>query len=192
MSAADKIGILGSGSDQTAFAFNVGVPSIMYYFLVDKQKYNKFSGFYPTYHTGFETFYLVDKILDPGFKTSRSCAQLGLHMALQLADTPVLQTSLEDMTSLIEETLTGFENSTFPTLRKYGAGDSVDVLIKAFHKFKAAASKFSAERDAMVTMVRSNEDTPELALKYNLQLHFTFSLYLHTFIETMIFSGDGS
>ena len=180
MSAADKIGILGSGSDQTAFAFNVGVPSVMYYFLVDKQKYNKFSGFYPTYHTGFETFYLVDKILDPGFKTSRSCAQLGLHMALQLADTPVLQTSLEDMTSLIEETLTGFENSTFPTLRKYGAGNSVDVLVKAFHKFKAAASKFSAERDAMVAMVRSMEDTPELALKYN--LHITYLLSHCTFI----------
>ena len=28
------------------------------------------------YHTGYETFYLMDKIIDPGYKIHRTCAQV--------------------------------------------------------------------------------------------------------------------
>ena len=52
----DKINILGSGSDHAPFAYYAGVPSLDYYFDIDKQKYPESSGGYPTYHTGYETF----------------------------------------------------------------------------------------------------------------------------------------
>ena len=43
----------------------------------DTKKY-KGVGQYPTYHTGYETFYLMDEIIDPGFKIHRTCAQVNL------------------------------------------------------------------------------------------------------------------
>ena len=70
-----KLGLLGSGSDHAAFAFYANIPAISYHFEADKKKY-KGLGFYSTYHTGFETFYLMDKIVDPGFKIHRTCAQV--------------------------------------------------------------------------------------------------------------------
>ena len=48
----DKINILGSGSDHAPFAYYAGVPSLDYYFDIDKQKYPESSGGYPTYHKG--------------------------------------------------------------------------------------------------------------------------------------------
>ena len=71
--------ILGSGSDHAPFAFTAGVPALYYGFYVDKQKYPGLSG-YPTYHTGFETFFLMEQLLDPGFRLARTCTQLALHM----------------------------------------------------------------------------------------------------------------
>ena len=64
---SDEVGILGSGSDHTAFAFYAGVPSIMY-------SYGKWG--YPTYHTGFETFHLMDKMVDPGFRSAKNTSEL--------------------------------------------------------------------------------------------------------------------
>ena len=43
----------------------------------DTKKY-KGVGQYPTYHTGYETFYLMDEIIDPGFKIHRTCAQVNI------------------------------------------------------------------------------------------------------------------
>ena len=43
----------------------------------DTKKY-KGVGQYPTYHTGYETFHLMDEIIDPGFKIHRTCAQVNL------------------------------------------------------------------------------------------------------------------
>ena len=57
--------LLGSGSDHAAFAFVAGVPAINVHFKLDNKKYPQV-GSYPPYHTGYDTFYLVDKILDPG------------------------------------------------------------------------------------------------------------------------------
>ena len=132
-----KIGILGSGSDHTSFAFHAGVPSVFYGF-------GRGGGLYPTYHTGFETFYMMDNLVDPGFKASKACTQMGLYMALQMAEAPVLPYSLADMTKVIEGAIRELQNSTFVILREHGAGESLDVTLEAFKKFKAAAELFSS------------------------------------------------
>ena len=64
-SSKPEFSLLGSGTDHAAFAFYAGVPSINLVFRLDRNKY-KGVGSYPPYHTGYDTFYLVDKILDPG------------------------------------------------------------------------------------------------------------------------------
>ena len=55
--------------DHAAFAFYAGIPSINLSFRVDKKKHEGV-WVYPSYHTGYDTFYLVDKILDPGNNSS--------------------------------------------------------------------------------------------------------------------------
>lgn len=73
-----KFSLLGSGSDHAPFAFYANIPAINLRFKDDTKKH-KGVGQYPTYHTGYETFYLMDKIIDPGFKIHRTCAQVELN-----------------------------------------------------------------------------------------------------------------
>ena len=70
-----KFSLLQSGTDHAPFAFYANIPSINMRFKDDTKKY-KGVGQYPTYHTGYETFYLMDEIIDPGFKIHRTCAQV--------------------------------------------------------------------------------------------------------------------
>ena len=52
-------------------------------------------GQYPTYHTGYETFYLMDEIIDPDFKIHKTCAESTIHMVLNLADSAILPYNLK-------------------------------------------------------------------------------------------------
>ena len=70
-----KFSLLGSGSDHAPFAFYANIPAINLRFKDDTKKH-KGVGQYPMYHTGYETFYLMDKIIDPGFKIHKTCAQV--------------------------------------------------------------------------------------------------------------------
>ena len=65
--------------NERCFAFYANIPAINLRFKDDTKKY-KGVGQYPTYHTGYETFYLVDKIIDPGFKIHRTCAQVPISL----------------------------------------------------------------------------------------------------------------
>ena len=70
-----KFKLLGSGSDHAPFAFYLNIPAINLRFKDDNEKYPGV-GQYPMYHTGYETFYLMDKLIDPGFKIHKTCAQV--------------------------------------------------------------------------------------------------------------------
>ena len=70
-----KFKLLGSGSDHAPFAFYLNIPAINLRFKDDNKEYPGV-GQYPMYHTGYETFYLMDKLIDPGFKIHKTCAQV--------------------------------------------------------------------------------------------------------------------
>ena len=70
-----KFSLLASGSDHATFAFYANIPAINLRFKDDNKKYPGV-GQYPMYHTAYETFYLMDKLIDPGFKIHRTCAQV--------------------------------------------------------------------------------------------------------------------
>ena len=151
---SSKVGILGSGSDHTPFAFYAGVPSIQFGYT----KFKHHEGWYPPYHTGIETFYLMDKLVDPGFNSHRAATQLGLHMILQLSEAPVLPYSLTDMTSVIEEAITKLQNNTFVTLREHGAADSLNVMLEAFQGFRTVAEKFFENQNVASEIPSSQSD----------------------------------
>ena len=121
------------------------MPSVYQKFQIDKLKYPGVSG-YPTYHTGFETFHLVDKIIDPGFVASRASTQISLHIILQLSESPVIPYSLQDMTRVLEKEL---KKDIFKVLRDIGLGDSLDVMVEAFQKFKSSVSHWERETEKL-------------------------------------------
>ena len=148
----DKINILGSGSDHAPFAYYAGVPSLDYYFDIDKQKYPESSGGYPTYHTGYETFFLMDHLLDPGFKLHKTCSQLSLHIILQLAESTILPFQPLD---IVKELVKAFdkmekENVT-KRLRDNGAGAAFDLMKVSFNGFKLTVDKWTEKRNNMET-----------------------------------------
>ena len=144
-SVAENIKILGSGTDHASFAYYAGVPATYQKFKIDKLRYPGVSG-YPTYHTGFETFYLVDKIIDPGFVTSRASTQISLHVILQMSESPVIPYSLEDMITVLEAAL---QKDLFKVLRDLGIGDSLDLMIGSFQEFKASVLQWQRETERM-------------------------------------------
>ena len=74
-----KFELVGSGSDHAPFAFFANIPVAYYYFADDTKKYPGV-GLYPMYHTGYETFYLMDHLIDPGFKIHKTCTQVKEHL----------------------------------------------------------------------------------------------------------------
>ena len=145
----DKIKIIGSGSDQAAFAFYAGVPALKFDFEIDRQKFPG-SGLYPMYHTGYETFYLMDKIIDPGFVIHKTCSQISSHMALNLAESPVLPFTTRHLVEELQKGVDALEkNDISKVLKNNGAGHSYALMLESLEKFKAATVKWTQERDRL-------------------------------------------
>ena len=71
--------LLGSGSDHAPFAYAAGVPAVDLRFLPDHKAQPGLDSSggegHPTQHTAYETFHLVDRLVDPEFRMHRICAQ---------------------------------------------------------------------------------------------------------------------
>lgn len=145
----DKIKIMGSGSDQAAFAFYAGVPALKFDFEIDRQQYPGFSS-YPMYHTGYETFYLMDKIIDPGFAIHKTCSQISSHMALNLAESLVLPFTTRHLLAELQKGIDALEKNNVPkALKENGAGEAYDLMLKSLNTFKMAAEKWTEGKSQM-------------------------------------------
>jgi hypothetical protein len=142
-----KIKLLGSGSDHAGFAFYAGVAAVNLRFKDDTKKH-KGVGQYPTYHTGYETFYLVDQIIDPGYKIHRTCAQTSLHMLMNLADSLVLPYNLNHLAEEMANSVTKFETSGVEKLLEEN-GATLKHLRKAVQDFGSAAQEYMDKLKSM-------------------------------------------
>ena len=134
---------LGSGTDHAAFAFYAGVPAFDIDFDVDTKKHPGV-GTYPMYHTGYETFYLMDEIIDPGYKIHRSCAQTTLYSLLSLGDSALIPYNLTYFPSEMKKTLESFdENNTTKTLEDNGV--TLEYLRNAIDEFEVQSKNFMDE-----------------------------------------------
>ncbi len=71
---------LGSGSDYTAFQDHLGVPSLDL----------RFEGLQGTYHSIYDDFDYMDRVVDPGYPYHLALAELWSRVALRLAESEVL------------------------------------------------------------------------------------------------------
>ncbi|CAF0930021.1 unnamed protein product [Brachionus calyciflorus] len=103
---------LGSGSDHMSFLQKVGVPCVEQYFARDKtNKYfkNMDSSSYPTYHSSYETFRLIDEILDPKFETFRMVGVIVAELLRRLSEHLILPFNVERFSKELKSEYTSFE-----------------------------------------------------------------------------------
>ena len=163
----DKVKLLGSGSDHAPFAYYAGVPAIVYSFGIDKQKYPGVKGQYPLYHTGYETFYLMDHLLDPGFKILKSCSQLSLHMILQLAESSILPFNPTHIITTLEKAINTMEKKNVTKiLIDNGAGQAFDLMTESLRTFKLSVQMWTQMKNEMDYAGTLN-DPIRFALKIN-------------------------
>lgn len=117
-----EIFIVGSGSDHSAFIFNLGIPVLNIGFDSDTVAYPSLAGSsYPTYHTGFETFELVDEIVDPGFLIHKTCAQLSIAIGRDLADSLSIEYRPGDYGRIMVQAIADFNaEEVLQTLKDMG------------------------------------------------------------------------
>ena len=157
--------LLGSGSDHAPFAFVAGVPAVNLRFKDDTKRY-KGVGQYPLYHTGYETFYLVDNITDPGYRIHRTCAQTSMHMMLNLADSLILPYNLNHLSEAMVDSFEKFKSSGVESLLEEN-GATLKHLEAAVREFSSACSTFmeglkGMERDDPIKMRMLNDQMMQL------------------------------
>jgi len=139
---SDLVKGLGSGSDHAYFSFYAGVPALYYSFAIDRVKFKDTSG-YPAYHTGFETFGLVDKIIDPDYRIHRSCSQLMSTMSLNLLESSLLPLNPTHIAEEVQKGLDALEkNNQTKLIRENGAGEAYDLMLNKFKLFNMETKKF--------------------------------------------------
>jgi len=147
-SVEDYVKILGSGSDHASFAFYAGVPALYFSFRTDTQKYP--GAGYSVYHSGFETFYLMDKIIDPGFHLHRSCSQMSTHMMMQISESALLPLSTRHFVDEVEKGVKALEEKdAVQQLRDGGLGKPYDLLLSTIEEFKSASISFEKRREEL-------------------------------------------
>ncbi|KAB7496034.1 hypothetical protein Anas_04287 [Armadillidium nasatum] len=101
------VNALAAVSDQSSFSFYAGIPSTEFFF--NKMK-TKHSSLYSSYHTGYETFYMVTTFIDPEFKIHEACGRLSILSLKYLADSSILPYSLGRFPSIMMSNLQNNKN----------------------------------------------------------------------------------
>ncbi|MGH9469894.1 MAG: transferrin receptor-like dimerization domain-containing protein, partial [Terriglobia bacterium] len=86
-----KLGVLGSGSDYSAFLDHVGIPTLVLSFGGEG------SGGAGIYHSIYDDFYWYSHFGDPTFEYGRALAQMDGTAMMRLANAPLLPIDFEDL-----------------------------------------------------------------------------------------------
>jgi len=149
---------VGAGSDHASFLFYAGIPVMDIMFVEDEKLYPGISG-YPGYHTGFETFDLVDRIYDPEFKVFRACAQLNLRLSLQLAESTLLPLKMEPYAKVMEDGVAFLESSgVLNQVRELGIAtthweEAVLAFREVAEQFDAFALEVAADKPENLRLI---------------------------------------
>ncbi|XP_067127269.1 N-acetylated-alpha-linked acidic dipeptidase 2-like [Centruroides vittatus] len=130
-----RVDSLGPGTDHIPFYFYAGIPSINLSWLPDTEKYPTLF-LHPAYHTAYDNFDMIDRLIDPGFLTHRACARLCCLLLYYLANSHMVPYNVETLADRIEEAWIPLRNQ----LRE--ARFRIDHLEKAISDFKKASGQW--------------------------------------------------
>ncbi|KAI7898767.1 uncharacterized protein BX663DRAFT_442416 [Cokeromyces recurvatus] len=149
-SATPPVGVLGSGSDFTAFMDYVGIASIDI----------SFNGDYGVYHSVYDSFHWMEKFGDPKFEYHQAMVRIWGLLALRLADDLIMPIHpldyAKELQNYVHRLYKDSAPYTFPMLKK-----SVNALI-------SAATTFEENLVSMKKKLRpfNNEDYPKISAKW--------------------------
>ncbi|ORE09673.1 Zn-dependent exopeptidase [Rhizopus microsporus var. microsporus] len=145
------VGVLGSGSDFTAFLDHVGIPSIDM----------SFDGNYGVYHSVYDSFHYMEKFGDPTFEYHAAMTKIFGLLALRLADDLVLPMHPIDysteLQSYVHKLHAYTAPHTFPTLKK-----SVHTLLKTAAAFETSMAQLNEKLKKF-----NQDDDKKLAAKWS-------------------------
>lgn len=133
---------MGSGSDHAVFLQILGIPCIDQKFVRNKkdEKFKNIIG-YPLYHTSYETFYLVERFMDPDFFALTSITKVISELTRVLSDSIILPFDLENYYQDIKYQVKLFNKEYSLLLQKLNVNltyleESVENLGKNVNDFK--------------------------------------------------------
>ncbi|KAK2861081.1 hypothetical protein FQN49_004560 [Arthroderma sp. PD_2] len=135
-----EIGVMGSGSDFTAFQDFAGIPSLDYGFIGGKG-----DAVYQ-YHSNYDSFDWMNRFGDPGWKYHVTMAKLWSLTAAYISETPVLALNATDYAISLKQYLDSVKDKVPPkTLSRFNFAP-LDDAISAFHE---TAVRFDAYTESL-------------------------------------------
>ncbi|XP_053398140.1 N-acetylated-alpha-linked acidic dipeptidase 2-like [Mercenaria mercenaria] len=154
-----EISLPGAGSDYAPFRDRLGVPVMDIRFTWNRRF--KVSS-YPMYHSAYETFYLVNKIMDKGFKFHTAVGQIWTEVARDLADSLIVPFDITDYSTVLNDLADTL-------LANFGQEMSANGLDTAL--LQAAVANFTqAGKDFKAQIQAANLNDPFVVRRINDQL----------------------
>lgn len=193
-----SVPVPGAGSDHANFIFWLGIPVVDMTFRPDIKAVPPLAETtYPLYHTGFETFYWMDEIIDPGFNTHATCSRLSLAIGRSLSDSIVQDLRPTEYATLMTQAVKDLQAEVIPQLDSLGV--ETEWMIEQVTAFSRAATDWQALFDT-----QSTQDNPILSRMFNDQMMKLDRLFLlsdglpgrpelrHAIISPSMFNSYGS
>lgn len=130
-----RVDSLGPGTDHIPFYFYAGIPSINLSWLPDTEKYPTLF-LHPAYHTAYDNFDMVERLIDPDFNIHKTCARLCCLLLLRLANFNILPHKMYDLALRIIEAWEPVRDQLLE------ANFKIDHLEKAIMDFEKVANNF--------------------------------------------------
>ncbi|XP_021344602.1 N-acetylated-alpha-linked acidic dipeptidase 2-like [Mizuhopecten yessoensis] len=99
----------------------------------------------PLYHTRYDTFHILDEIIDRGFKTHRAVCQVTAEMARNLADSLTVPFNVSDLSEQLQMRVTILDMEYGQLLRTHGI--HFEWLQEAAENFSSEVIKFQTRAD---------------------------------------------
>nr|XP_022329273.1 N-acetylated-alpha-linked acidic dipeptidase 2-like [Crassostrea virginica] len=140
-----RISDMGSGSDYAPFIKRVGLPCVDIRYTYNTNQYKISS--YPLYHSKYETFKVVDEIMDRGFKRHQAVGQTWAELARNLADSLIIPFKVQDYAKKLQQLIKQLEDD-FGQLMKSN-GIEFDLLYNVSNRFTTETTAFQKFVDSV-------------------------------------------
>lgn len=158
-----EIWMPGSGSDHASFIFHAGVPVMDFAFGPDTKEHPSLKNIgYPTYHTAYETFQLMETLIDPNFELLSLSTKMTLALVRDFAESLLLDFKLQDYNKIMNDFL---EDQQLVKLEAIGI--SVNGLVEAIEKFNNATTEWNSR---YIELYEDAKKSPFLARQFNDQM----------------------
>ena len=111
---------------------------------------------YPAYHTGYETLYLVESLIDPDSKIRETCSKLNLRLIRDFADSVFLDFRPEGYGELMTKTIAAFViTGTYGRLKDLGVNittldDGITTFKKEVGNWRTRLEKLDYKNNPMI------------------------------------------